>query len=336
VETRSLAWFNENKHGAGNAWSRLPPRAEKSVRPPVWELGQSPSSAHLAFRSDTTRFAVRAKNIGLNPMQHMTGLGNRGLQLYSGSPMNMRPLATATPDPDSETYERLLFEGLTPKMREFRLYLPLYSPLETLEIALDKGAKLLAPAPLRLAKPVVWYGTSITQGGCASTPGHDFVSTVGRRMNLETINLGFSGNGKGEPEMAKLLAEIDASLYVLDYAANVDATTMRKTLPRFVDILRAARPEVPILIQTIVCFSQYGTGDVRWRELEDQRDAMIELYAARRKRGDLGLHLVDGFALLPFGVDSAYVDGGHPTDFGFALMAERLVPVIERILFREG
>lgn len=336
VERRGLGWFSENQGGTGRAWSRLPHRAQGLVRDAVWELSQSPAGVHLAFRSDTTRFAVRARTTGTEAMPHMPSTGSRGLQLFCGPAHRMRPLATAVPEPSSEVFERSLFQNLAPQMREFKLYLPLYNPLDRLEIGLDKGARLLAPTSPELKKPIVYYGTSITQGGCASAAGHDFVSTLGRLLNMEIINLGFSGNGRGEPELARLLAEIDASLYVLDYVANTDAALLRRTLPRFVAILRELRPEVPVLLQTNLCFSQYGSGGESWKGYEEQRDIMMEFYAGRRKRGDFGIHLVDGFGLLPYGVDGAYVDGIHPTDHGFALMAERLAPAIQRVLFRDS
>ena len=333
---RGLAWFEENRATADATWSRLPARAEKLVREAVWQLAQSPASGHLAFRTDSTRIAVRAKSASLDSMPHMPISGSRGVQLYSGSAHRMKPVATAIPAHDDLQFERMMIEKLTPQLREFRLYLPLYCGLEKLELGLEKASEILAPSPAAVVKPVVFYGTSITQGGCASAPGHDFVSQIGRLLNIETVNLGFSGNGKGEVEVARLLGEIDASLFVLDYAANVDEALLRKTLPRFVDALRAARPDVPILIMSNVCFSQYFVSAAARSSLESRRDAMMNFYVSRRKRGDRNIHFVDGFGLLPFGTDAAYVDGVHPTDHGFSLMAQRLAPVVEQILLMES
>jgi lysophospholipase L1-like esterase len=258
------------------------------------------------------------------------------VQLYSGTPRRLKPWATAIPDTESLSFERPLFENLAPQMREFRLYLPLYCPLDKVEIGLDAGAKILAPTAPDVAKPVVFYGTSITQGGCASATGHDFVSMVGRLINVETINLGFSGNGLGEKEVARFISEIDASLFVLDYAANVYSAELRRTLPHFVDILRAERPDVPILLMSNVYFAAAAyTEQSRRDEMENRRDVAMEFYVSRRKRGDRNIHFADGFGLLPYGVDGAFVDGIHPTDHGFALMAQRLVPIIEQILLQE-
>ena len=331
LTVRGLAWFGEN----GGRFSRLPLRAQGRVRDEVWDLAQCPASARVAFRSDTTRLAVRVTNQDADIMDHMPATGSNGLALYSGAPGRMRPWATARPGLDSPAFESELFDNVTKKMREFRLYLPLYKAMTALELGLSKGARILPPAPPAISKPVVFYGTSITQGGCASTAGSDFVSTIGRRLNLDVINLGLSGNGRGELEVAELVNEIDASLYVLDYASNVDAKRLRWTLPRFVRTLRERHPETPILIVTVVCFSMFNYKKRSQDGLEALRDVAIEFYARQRRRGDRHIHLADGFGLLPFGIDCAFVDGLHPTDHGFHIISERLAPVIEQILLRD-
>jgi lysophospholipase L1-like esterase len=329
---RGLAWYGENQ----GRFCRLPPRAEKCVREAVWSLAGSPAGARLAFCSDTTQLAVRVTNQDTEIMPHMPASGSNGLILYCGAPYRMRPWATAIPDLAEPSFMRPLFEGLDRKMREFRLYLPLYKAMISLELGLSEGASILPPSPPAIEKPIVFYGTSITQGGCASTAGSDYVSSVGRRLNLDVINLGFSGNGKGEAELAELIREINASMYVIDYAGNVEEDELRRTLPGFVRILRQARPETPILFMSSICYAGVDfVQDVR-RRVETKRDDIMGFYIEQRRRGDRNIHFTDGYSLLPFGTDSATVDGVHPTDHGFQLMADHLVPVIERILLRDS
>jgi lysophospholipase L1-like esterase len=327
---RGLAWWAKNR----GRFCRLPLKAQNQVRQPVWNLAQCPAGAHLAFRTNATAFGVRVRNSTAEHMNHMASTGSNGLMLYGGGPGQQRPWSVARPSPSEPKFDALFFSGLEKKMREFRLYLPLYTPLLELDIGLSRGARLLAPTAPVLQKPAVFYGTSITQGGCASTAGSDYVSTVGRQLNLETVNLGFSGNGRGEPEMARLLAEIDASIYVIDYAANVDAARLKYTLPRLVGTLRRAHPSTPILLMTPLCYSQYDFSPNTRRALEDKRDITLAYYVNCRQRGDSAVHLADGFSLLPFGADAAYVDGVHPTDAGFERIAHNLAPAIERILLR--
>lgn len=331
LTVRGLHWFKEN----GGSFSRLPLRAKKTVRPPVWELAQSPASGRIAFRSDTTSMAVRVTNPDAGHMGHMASSGSNGLVLYSGRPGRMRPWATAIPDIAAPSFESMLFQGIGKKVREFRLYMPLYKGMQSLELGLSKGARILKPSPAAVDGPAVFYGTSITQGGCASTAGSDFVSTVGRMLNVDVVNLGFSGNGQGDPELAELMAEIDAALYVLDYTANTDAAGLKRTLPKFLDILRAKRPRTPILLMTPLCYSRMDFMPGCRLGQEEKRDVTIDHYIRRRKSGDANIHLADGFALIHFGADCAYVDGVHPADHGFRLMAERLAPYIEHILLRD-
>ena len=331
LTVRGLAWFDENE----GRFSRLPLRAEGHVRTDVWFLAQCPASARVAFRSDTTSLAVRVANATADHMPHMPSTGSNGLCLYCGTPGRMRPWATAVPDPASASFERPLLQAVTKKVRDYRLYLPLYTAIESLDLKFSKGARILRPSPPALEKPAVFYGTSITQGGCASTAGSDFVSSIGRQLNIDVVNLGFSGNGRGEPEVAEFIREIDAALYVLDYAANVDDKTLRRTLPAFVRILREKRPQTPILLLTNVCFSSFDFSPATRQTLEARRDTMMEFYVKQRRGGDRNVHLADGFALIPFGTDCAYVDGVHPTDHGFSMMAERLAPFIEQILLRD-
>ncbi|MDD2709271.1 MAG: SGNH/GDSL hydrolase family protein [Verrucomicrobiae bacterium] len=328
LEVRGLAWQKEN----GKRFCRLPLRARKLVRSPVWDLSQCPASARICFRSDTSSLVARARLGHASNMCHMPATGQSGLALYAGEPGRMKRWGVGIPDIDKAYYERELFSGAPRKMREYAIYLPLYNSLTGLKLGFDADARFAAPSRPAIRKPAVFYGTSITQGGCACTTGADWVSTVGRLLDLDAINLGFSGNGKGEPEMARLIAEIDASLFVLDYAANVSPEEMRNTLPEFCRILRREHPRTPILLVSKICYGQEVWSDERRTVHDASRDAIIQYYAATRQAGDENIHFADGMALLPCGVDAATVDGVHPTDHGFQMIAERIAPYIERIL----
>ena len=127
--------------------------------------------------------------------------------------------------------------------RDITLYLPLYMPVKVLGIGVDTEARVAPAKPFALAKPVVFYGTSITQGGCASRPGMSYEAILGRRLNIDFVNLGFSGNGLGEPEVARAVAEIDAAGFVLDFGANhKTGEAMREAYAPFLDAVRARHP----------------------------------------------------------------------------------------------
>ena len=329
LTVRGLVWFEEN----GKGFSRLPLRAQGTVRPDVWALAQAPASGRVVFRTDATRLALRMENHGPCNMPHFAVTGSDGAFVYEGAPYQMKPWTMITPAVGQVRAEKEIATNLQPVMREFTVYLPLYAPLKSIEIGLPQGSILEPPAPHRLARPVVFYGTSITQGGCSSTAGGDFISAVGRRLNLDVVNLGFSGNGRGEPELAQLMGEIDAAAFVLDYSANTSVDGLKQTLPDFVAILRTQHPATPILLLSKIHFySEYFARTATPSDAERQRDVMIRFYAAARAAGDANLHYADGWSLVPSGEDMALVDGVHPTSLGFALMAHRLAPQLGYIL----
>ena len=245
----------------------------------------------------------------------------------------MKPWNVAFPYPQEVIFEREFFSGASKKMREFTIYLPPYNGLDRLEIGLSTNARIEKPSPHILKKPVVFYGTSITQGGCIHTPGSDYPSLVGRALNLDIVNLGFSGNGTGEPEMAKLVSEIDASAFVLDYVANAGLEGTKKTLPSFYKTLRAKHPKTPIILITLFPFDRTTFVPQERVGHEQMRDAIIHFYSKMRQKGDLNIHFVDGNSLVPYGSQLAHADGNvHLTNVGFSMMAKALAPALDYIL----
>src|SRR5205085_3839176 len=154
------------------------------------------------------------------------------------------------------------------------------------EIGLDKDAKIEAPTPFAIAKPVVHYGSSITQGGCAENPGLSAQAIVSRWLNVDFVNLGFSGNGMGEPAVAQAVTEIDASAFVLDYWGNPSPQVYRETMPGFVDTIRAKRRETPILVVSPYYFSAESTSPNVKATQDEKRGIAREFVESRLKAGD--------------------------------------------------
>jgi lysophospholipase L1-like esterase len=224
------------------------------------------------------------------------------------------------------------FEKLPKKLREFTLYLPTYNDLTLLEIGLDPDAVIEPPTRFRLPKAVVVYGTSITQGGCASRPGNGHVPLLGRTLGVDVVNLGFSGNGKSDLAVADLMTEIDAACYVNDCVANMDAAGMAERYAAFNDRLRARHPQTPILLLTTIRWSQENFTDARgW----DALNAVAQdTYRQFRKRGDKNVHFLDCRKIIGLESDHPSVDGCHLTDLGFKHLADGIAPVLERIIAR--
>ena len=336
----SLAWYNLAKlsvEGKGwpktkNLYDRLPASAEGIVREPVWNLSQDSAGLRYRFITDAdsvyARWKLRKPRLA---MPHMAATGVSGLDLYVRDGTKWHWLAVGRPE-NPEVNEATLVAGLRRGSREYMLYLPLYNGVDSVEIGLPEGATF-EPAPdrYRAMKPVVFYGTSILQGGCAARPGMAYPSIIGRMLDEPTINLGFSGNGKMEPEIAKLLAELDPSAYVLDSLPNLNVAETTERLAPFVRTLRAVHPLTPIVFVENVTYSNAPYLDDRRARVSDVNALLRREYDKMAAAGDRNVYYVPTSQLL--GADGEdTVDGTHPTDLGFIRMAQGIAPAVAKAL----
>lgn len=312
-------------------YDRLPVHAEKSVRQNVWNLGHDSAGICVRFETDATTIAARwSLRREALAMAHMPATGVSGLDLYAKEQGRWRWLGNGRPARTVE--EKVLVKGLKPGRREFLLYLPLYNGVDEIKIGVPETA-ILESGPRRASgiKPIVFYGTSIVQGGCASRPGMAYPAMLGRRLDWPMINLGFSGNAQSEPEVARLLAELDAAVYVLDPLPNMTAETVAERYERFVRLLREARPDTPIVMVENL---EYPDGEFveAHRERFAGANAKIkEIYKRLIETEQKKLFYVPAAKLI--GDDGeGTVDGTHPTDLGFLRMADAIEPPLRRAL----
>mgnify|MGYP001083794506 CR=1 FL=1 len=229
--------------------------------------------------------------------------------------------------------EHVYFKNASPEFREHVLYLPLYNGIKIKSIGINSDAVIKKPSPFAIPKPVVFYGTSITQGGCASRAGMSYQAILCRKLNLEHINLGFSGNGKGEKEVADVVAEIDTSCFVLDFMANnKDRDTLEKVYEPFVRTIRKKHPTTPIILVTRIYAAWESPLLGRHKFVEAKRNVIRKTYKKMIAEGDQNLSLVEGYTLLGPNEADGLVDGSHPNDLGFCLMADRLAPIIAKVV----
>jgi hypothetical protein len=335
-----LRWYDaRNLTLEGRGWSevkdhfdRLPAKAEGVVREPVWTLSLSSAGMCVRFIAETpsidVHWILRKTQIG---MPHMAPTGVSGVDLY-GRTDDGKWRWIACGRPSDANNKTTLAKELPPGRREYRLYLPLYNGVSSVEIGLPESATIaLSADPALKKKPVVFYGTSIMQGACASRPGMAQSSIIGRRLERPIINLGFSGNGKMEIEMARLLAELDPAAYVLDCLPNCDASETKARTEPLVLELRKARPNVPILLVEDRTYADAPWTPSRWDRNVSSRKAYRKVYEKLLADGVKGLTYVEGGQLLrDDGEDT--VDGSHPTDLGFMRYADILTPIIEKAL----
>ena len=259
----------------------------------------------------------------------MHKFGQCGVDLYVDNVY----VKTVIPE-DTTFVEQDFFSDVPQQMWEYTIYLPLYIGVKVLAIGVNPGAEIKAATPYVLDKPVVYYGSSITQGGCASHPGMSYQAIVSRHLDLDFVNLGFSGNGLGEPEIAEIIASIDASCYVLDYGVNLpSADSVASVYGPFLKIIRQKRPETPI-----ICVTPIYNALEFWQpnKVTFMRDVIRKEVAKRRALGDENILLVEGFELLGPDFSDGFVDGVHPNDLGFQAMAEGLQPYLTRVLNVSG
>jgi lysophospholipase L1-like esterase len=329
LEVNGLPWFAENK----GELIRFPLRLKDTLPKAVWSLANSPSGGRIRFRTDSNKIALRLEYPSPPNMANMHAFGQTGVDLY----LDGNYWATMVADKDSKpgvVAEKVVFqlEKAARAEREVTLYLPLYKPVKVAGIGVEKAAKLSRAKSFAMAKPVVYYGTSITQGGCASRSGMSYQAILERMLNADFVNLGFSGNGKGEAEVARAVAEIDASVFVLDFALNnATAESVKQVYDPFITILREKHPDTPILAMSPIYMPRERLVSEN-REAELMRRHIREVVSRRVAGGDAKLQLVEGTDLLGPDTLDAFVDGVHPNDLGFQWMAKALAPRLAKVL----
>jgi lysophospholipase L1-like esterase len=257
-----------------------------------------------------------------------------GLDLYfRAEDGTWRWIAVGRPTGPTTTAE--LVAGLPAGTREYLLYLPLFNRVASVEIGLPRGATLRKAdaRPADRAKPIVFYGTSITHGACASRPGMTHPAILGRRLDRPVINLGFSGNGKLDPEIAALLAELDPAAFVIDCLPNMggDAEAIAGRAPNLVKTIRAKHPTTPILLVEDRTRAEAFLKDEFRRMHASNRAALRQAYESLVAAGDRHLAYLPGDKLLAADGDDT-VDGSHPSDLGFARHADVFQPALEALL----
>lgn len=312
-------------------YERLPDSLEHISRKPVWELGKCSAGLAIRFRSNSTTIAAKWEVLYDRNMNHMTPTGIKGLDLYTLVEDTWRFVNSGRPQ--GKTNEATIIANMEAVEREYMLYLPLYDGITGLSIGVDSIASITPPGvdlPIR-KKPVVCYGTSILQGGCASRPGMAHTNILSRWLNREFINLGFSGNALLDYEIAEVIAKVDASLYILDFIPNANVQQMQEKAVRFFDIIRSRHPDVPILFVEDPIFTHTLFDQRIHKEVNSKNKTINEIFQTLRVRGEKNIYLLSSKDML--GDDGeATVDGIHFTDVGFTRYAELLYPVIQELL----
>ncbi len=336
VDARELTIEGQGWTDTKYPYDRLPAEAEGVVPAAVWGLSLNSAGIAARFTTDAEWIACRWKlRSGNLAMDHMPATGMSGVDLYMRMPEAMQKPPgqewhwIGTGRPKQQEMESRLASGIPEGENEFTLYLPLYNGTTSLEIGVPAGATIAAA--LDRGKPVVVWGTSITQGGCASRPGMAYPAIMCRWLDMPHINLGFSGNGQMQPEVTQFIAELDAAAFVIDCLPNMSPDLVTERTAPVVRTLREAHPDTPIVLVENIEYQASAALAAPRRGYQSKNAAFKAVYDQLIADGVTGLTYVEGEPL--FGNDGeATVDGTHATDLGFLRMAEGLTPVLKDIL----
>ena len=304
---------------------RLPEDIAKTVNTGVYRLHANTAGGRVRFKTDSPYVAINVKMPNIGKMPHFALTGSAGFDLYICAESERYVKTFVPPFAIQDGYESIIYFDSS-NMREVTINFPLYSEVSELYIGLHDSALVCEPKRYKLEKPIVYYGSSITQGGCASRPGNSYESIISRRLDADYINLGFSGNAKGEHEIAEYIAKMDMSVFVYDYDHNAPtAEHLKNTHAKMYRTIREAKPDLPIVLMSRPKF--YLSADEKLRF-----NIIKKTYEDAKSAGDTNIYLIDVATLMALAKDEGTVDNCHPNDLGFASMAKAVGDLLEKIL----
>lgn len=347
IQSRNLKYYNVREkpfriYGLlegmpGEEFCRIPGKIAADTSAGVLGLYRNTAGGRIRFSTDSACVAIRAVMKGKCLMPHMTFTGSSGFDLHVIDKGKFLYQGSFIPPMDRETVWESLIQLESKKMREILIHMPLYDNVQSLHIGLDPGATVKESKSYRLEKPILYYGSSITQGGCAPRPGNCYTNLISQKLDVDHTNLGFSGSARGEQSMAMYIAGLPMNMFVLDYDHNASLPQLERNHEKFFMTIRERNPDLPILIASRTMIPR--TSEMA-REFLCRRNIIFQTYLNARNRGDEHVKFIDGSRIyyqaeqLGMSADSCTVDGIHPNDLGFACMAEIFGEAIKEMLFR--
>lgn len=326
VDARSLGIYGHPEDGCDSLLSRISPSFDFRDCG-INEYAAQSTGLFVHFRTESpiirARWATTCKNAGVN----MSAIGQKGLDLYIRRDGKWVFAGVGTPcmTGDFSRHESTIVADMSTEMKECLLYLPVFDRTYSLEIGVsEKSAMEALPNPF--GKKVVCVGSSITHGAAASRAGMTWPAQLSRSTGWYCPNMGFSGKSKLDRCYAEFLATIDADAFIFDAFSNPDATMIHSRFDEFVDIIRAAHPDTPLIF--INTERRETRNFSRTKDaFESAKQAAAREVVRKRMKTDKNIHFIDCTDFL--GSDSiATADGTHPTDLGFS----RMLVAIERPL----
>jgi hypothetical protein len=316
-------------------YDRFPASAEKNLRPAVWNLSRNSAGEYISFATNSSTIVVKYVVKGSQSMPHMPATGVAGVDLYALDVQGDWRWTKGTWKFGDTIEYRFNNMKLSQEKEDFRLYLPLYTSVQWMEIGVPKGQTFTAKA-ISNEKPIVAYGTSIMHGACASRPGLAWTNMLGRILNSKIINLGFSGNGQLEDAVIDLINTIDAKMYILDCMPNL---TLRKEFPveevekrirKAVSTLQKNHPGVPIILaEHCSGIAGMNMDSVMASRYNEVSELSANVFQKMKKEGIKNIYQLTSKE-IGFDTEST-VDGTHPNDIGMMKYAAAYEKIIKKI-----
>jgi len=308
---------------------RLPDDVAKESSGAILSHSVNSSGGRIRFATDSPYVAIRLKHRPYNNgSPHITRVAALGADLYIQKKGEETYYASYYPPIDKEEeFEGIKYFGSEHMMREITLNMPLATEVYEFEVGIKKGSVLKKHRDYKIVEPIVFYGSSITNGFAASRPGTTYESFISRNLDCDFINLGFSGSAKGEIATAEYIAKLKMSAFVLDYDWNApNSEHLMATHEKFYNMVRENNRDLPIVLVT------RPDSDLN-DDCQSRRDAILNTYMNARKSGDKNIYYIDGYSLFPSDCRrDCTVDGCHPNDLGFYFMAQRIGGVLKEII----
>ncbi len=308
--------FREN-----GIYRRMPEEVARSVSEGVYGLHWHTAGGRVRFVTDSKFIVINAELNNVHKAPHFSITGSVGFDMYNGDEY----VKTFIPPFDIEDgYESSFAFGKKSK-RVITINFPLYTGVTKLYIGLDEDACVEKAPGYVNEKPIVYYGSSITQGGCASRAGNCYQAIISRYFNCDYINLGFSGSARAEDEIIDYIKNLDMSMFVYDYDHNAPTVEhLNATHEKMFKAIRECHPDMPIIIMS-------RPQHIQTKYVTDRRTVIETTYKNALASGDKNVYFIDGLALTELCGNNGNVDGCHPTDYGFASMAHALIKVMKDI-----
>ena len=313
-------------------YERLPGYLENVSRQAVWDLGRNSAGLYIRFRSDSPVIWLKWELMFNKSKTHMPDTATKGMDLYMLTDNGWRYVKCCKLKSGSRYQETSV--TLDPGEREYMVYLPLYDGVVSMEIGVEKNSFIGQPqceSP-KHDKPVIMYGSSILQGGCASRAGMAHTNILSRKLDREVINLGFAGNALLDYEIAELMASYeDPGIFVLDYTPNATGPRIDERAEKFFRILRDAHPDVPVVFIELPTYPRAAFHTKGWVSMQERSNAQRRIYEKMKAQGEKKLFYIKSEGML--GDDGeATVDGTHFSDLGMMRYVDHVLPTLKKAL----